>query len=270
VRWGRIFLIATVFWKPSTPRMRAFQTSAMPPVAIFSCRVYWPNRSPGSRPSGTICTGWVAAARAPTRRSGVDGRKAAGGAGGGGAGAGRAGAAAKGAGVGRPSDLRCVRASSSMAEKSKSGGFAGALRTAVLSATGATGMGATGALALGAGAGAGAAATALGGGGAVGGIAAAGGGAGVAEDGGTDGAGVRGGAGFAAGRGGAPRPARGRLIRAARSSPGLAAVGGVGAGRRAPAVTRGPRTPERVCSSLRSIWVSEWDFAGVLTPPLPP
>ena len=37
--------MATVFWKPSTPRMRAFQTSAMPPAAIFSSSVYWPKRS---------------------------------------------------------------------------------------------------------------------------------------------------------------------------------------------------------------------------------
>src|SRR6185436_20651479 len=45
-RCGRIFLIATIFWNPSTPRMRAFQTSAIPPVAIFSTSTYWPKRTP--------------------------------------------------------------------------------------------------------------------------------------------------------------------------------------------------------------------------------
>jgi len=40
VRCGRIFLIATVFWKPSIPFMRAFQTSAMPPTAMRSSSVY--------------------------------------------------------------------------------------------------------------------------------------------------------------------------------------------------------------------------------------
>ena len=39
--------MATVFWNPSTPRMRAFQTSAMPPTAMRSSSVYWPKRSPG-------------------------------------------------------------------------------------------------------------------------------------------------------------------------------------------------------------------------------
>ena len=46
VRWGRIFLIATVFWKPSTPVMRAFQTSAMPPTPIRSWSRYWPKVDP--------------------------------------------------------------------------------------------------------------------------------------------------------------------------------------------------------------------------------
>ncbi len=47
VRCGRIFLIATVFWKPSTPFMRAFQTSAMPPTAMRSSSVYCPNSLDG-------------------------------------------------------------------------------------------------------------------------------------------------------------------------------------------------------------------------------
>ncbi|MCZ7652798.1 MAG: hypothetical protein M5U13_17140 [Thermoanaerobaculia bacterium] len=36
VRCGRMRLIATVFWNPSTPLLRAFQTSAMPPTAMRS------------------------------------------------------------------------------------------------------------------------------------------------------------------------------------------------------------------------------------------
>jgi hypothetical protein len=52
-RCGRIFLMATIFWKPSTPRMRAFQTSAMPPVAIFSMSTYWPNFTPSVGSSGS-------------------------------------------------------------------------------------------------------------------------------------------------------------------------------------------------------------------------
>src|SRR2546421_9160753 len=53
-RCGRIFLMATIFWKPSTPRMRAFQTSAMPPVAIFSSSTYWPKRIPSVGSSSSI------------------------------------------------------------------------------------------------------------------------------------------------------------------------------------------------------------------------
>jgi hypothetical protein len=41
-RCGRIFLIATIFWKPSTPLRRALKASAMPPEAIFSRISYWP------------------------------------------------------------------------------------------------------------------------------------------------------------------------------------------------------------------------------------
>src|SRR5262245_51037452 len=65
VRCGRIFLIATVFWKPSTPFMRAFQTSAMPPIAMRSSSVYWPNSEEGGcRNEGVTEIFWVANASA--------------------------------------------------------------------------------------------------------------------------------------------------------------------------------------------------------------
>ena len=41
-------MIATVFWKPSTPRRRARQTSAMPPMATRSIRVYSPKVFPSA------------------------------------------------------------------------------------------------------------------------------------------------------------------------------------------------------------------------------
>src|SRR5579862_4910969 len=67
VMYGRIFLIATVFWNPSTPRMRAFHTSAMPPTAMRSSSVYCPKVSPaGSGFSrGTIWMRWVASELSP-------------------------------------------------------------------------------------------------------------------------------------------------------------------------------------------------------------
>src|ERR1700724_2895722 len=67
VMYGRIFLIATVFWNPSTPRMRAFHTSAMPPTAMRSSSVYCPKVSPaGSGASrGTIWMRWVASGLSP-------------------------------------------------------------------------------------------------------------------------------------------------------------------------------------------------------------
>src|ERR1700688_4034860 len=67
VMYGRIFLIATVFWNPSTPRMRAFHTSAIPPTAMRSSSVYWPNFSPaGSGASrGTIWMRWAAIELSP-------------------------------------------------------------------------------------------------------------------------------------------------------------------------------------------------------------
>src|SRR4029077_5640273 len=67
VMYGRIFLIATVFWNPSTPRMRAFHTSALPPTAMRSSTVYCPNVSPaGSCASrGTIWMRWVASGLSP-------------------------------------------------------------------------------------------------------------------------------------------------------------------------------------------------------------
>src|ERR1700726_2937252 len=67
VMYGRIFLIATVFWNPSTPRMRAFHTSAMPPTAMRSSSVYCPKVSPaGSGVSrGTIWMRWVASELSP-------------------------------------------------------------------------------------------------------------------------------------------------------------------------------------------------------------
>ena len=68
VRCGRIFLMATVFWKPSTPRIRAFHTSAMPPAAIFSSSVYWPKRSPAARRLGAR-SGWAASRPGARRRA---------------------------------------------------------------------------------------------------------------------------------------------------------------------------------------------------------
>src|ERR1700688_3036044 len=67
VMYGRIFLIATVFWNPSTPRMRAFHTSAMPPTAMRSSSVYCPNVSPAGSgvPRGTIWMRWVASGLSP-------------------------------------------------------------------------------------------------------------------------------------------------------------------------------------------------------------
>src|SRR6185295_2630382 len=92
--WMR--LMATVFWNPSTPRMRAFHTSAMPPAAMRSSSVYWPKRSPGWSPASSRNIGmrWVTA--------GSNGREvaAAGGAGGGDGrgGDGGGGVAARGSG----------------------------------------------------------------------------------------------------------------------------------------------------------------------------
>ncbi len=112
VMWARIRLIATVFWKPSTPRMRAFQTSAMPPTAMRSSNVYWPKRSPGwsSTSSRKVGIGMrcVAAASnvreagAGCGRGGAAGGVKASGRGGAaaGAGAGWTGAAAAGGGAG--------------------------------------------------------------------------------------------------------------------------------------------------------------------------
>src|ERR1700686_605857 len=97
VMYGRIFLIATVFWKPSTPRMRAFHTSAMPPTAMRSSSVYCPNVSPAGSgaPRGTIWMRWVASGLSPP------GSTLPGGAGGGGA---TRGAPAAGNAVGRGVD----------------------------------------------------------------------------------------------------------------------------------------------------------------------
>src|SRR5205085_1687811 len=100
-RCGRIFLMATIFWKPSTPRMRAFHTSAMPPVAIFSSSTYWPKRMPSVGSSSSTGAGAGAAVGVTSGDEsaifsvayGVDG------AGGGGGGATGAGFGAAGAGV---------------------------------------------------------------------------------------------------------------------------------------------------------------------------
>ncbi len=129
VRWGRIFLIATVFWKPSTPRERAFQTSAMPPTAIFSSRVYWPKRSPGAcaPPPRKTSMRWV------TAGSGAAWGLAGAGAGMTGRGAGTGGAAGEGAAGG---------AGAGLADGLAAGGVTGA--TGATGTIGATGAGAAG------------------------------------------------------------------------------------------------------------------------------
>jgi len=43
VKWGRIFLIAISFSKPLTPVIFARYNSAIPPVAILSRSMYFPN-----------------------------------------------------------------------------------------------------------------------------------------------------------------------------------------------------------------------------------
>src|SRR5260221_12715926 len=58
--------MASIFWKPSTPFMRAFQTSAIPPVAIFSSRTYWPKRMPSTGSSSSAGAGVAAAAGGKT------------------------------------------------------------------------------------------------------------------------------------------------------------------------------------------------------------
>src|SRR5437660_12530068 len=43
--------------------MRAFQTSAIPPVAIFSSRTYWPNLMPSAGSSSSACGAGTAAGK---------------------------------------------------------------------------------------------------------------------------------------------------------------------------------------------------------------
>ena len=58
-------LIATVFWKPSTPVMRAFQTSAMPPTPMRSSRRYCPKSSPAAAGSASPARSVAAAGSSP-------------------------------------------------------------------------------------------------------------------------------------------------------------------------------------------------------------
>src|SRR5436305_5410525 len=136
--WGRIFLMATVFWKPSTPRIRAFQTSAMPPTAIFSWSVYWPKRSPGCCPSTTWMR-WVVARSGGTGAAAGAGAGAAIGAGaaggGGGAGATGVGRGAAAAGTGGGGDVGAMGAIGAIGAIGDGAGG----RTGATVATGATG-----------------------------------------------------------------------------------------------------------------------------------
>ena len=79
--------MATIFWKPSTPFIRAMNTSAMPPVEITSISSYWPNKVP------------TAAAVESCSRTGSETRGAAIGEGAAAGGAGAGGDGAAGVGV---------------------------------------------------------------------------------------------------------------------------------------------------------------------------